>query len=137
MERVRFWSIHLTVPTDAGRCWFKENCPAQAFEAKLVQGLEPVVGDRILAITATHAQEGWLLTPEQGQNLRDAGLGRNVSTCERLMIDYGQLQRALMAAGLDLTTSLTGCSGRATEAVGDVITIARRASRPRPSAGTR
>ena len=31
--RIRPWSTLLTVPTDAGLVWFKENCPGQAFEA--------------------------------------------------------------------------------------------------------
>lgn len=103
--RARSWSILLTVPTDAGRFWFKENCPGQAFEARLVEALVPVVGERILAVTATEPVEGWLLTPDQGQSLWDAGDAGEVQTFQRLLIDYGQLQRALMRSDVDLAAA--------------------------------
>ena len=103
--RARSWSILLTVPTEVGRFWLKENCPGQAFEARLVEALVPVVGDRILAVTAVEPVEGWLLTPDQGQSLWDAGRAGEVATFERLLIDYGQLQRDLMKSEVDLAAA--------------------------------
>lgn len=99
--RSRFWSIHLVAPTSAGRFWFKENCPGQAFEASLVSVLLPIVGDRIQRVTATNADEGWLLTPDQGRSLWDAGRF-DAPDFERLLTDYGQLQRTLMIDNVDL-----------------------------------
>jgi hypothetical protein len=100
--RVRFWSIHLIVPTDVGRFWFKENCPGQAFEARLVEALLSVAPDRITEVTATSAKNGWLLTPDQGSSLWDAGQMGEASF-RRLLVDYASLQRAIMASDLDLT----------------------------------
>ena len=42
-ERVRFWSTVLSIETDAGRVWVKENAPSQAFEAALVVAVEELV----------------------------------------------------------------------------------------------
>lgn len=101
-ERTRFWSVHLTVDTDAGRFWFKENCPLQSFEARLVAGLRPIAGDLIVEVTATEPDEGWLLTPDQGPVIRDTGLAGDVGTYERLLTRWGTLQRAVITSGLDL-----------------------------------
>ncbi len=104
VERVRsrFWSVHLTVPTDAGRFWFKENCPLQAFEARLVDRLQQIAGDLVVEVTAIEAAQGWLLTPDQGETARDAGLADDVGTYERLLAEYGALQRRIMSTDVDL-----------------------------------
>ena len=102
--RTRFWSVHLRVDTDAGRFWFKENCPLQSFEARLIEGLRPIAGDLLGKVTATQVDEGWLLTPDQGETARDAGLAGDVGTYERLLTEWGVLQRAVGSAGLDLSS---------------------------------
>ena len=50
-----FWSTQLTVPTDRGLFWFKENNPDQAFEAGLVAELADIVPDRVVIPLATRS----------------------------------------------------------------------------------
>jgi hypothetical protein len=89
--RVRFWSTQLTVPTDAGRLWFKENCPGQRFEAGLVEVLADVVPDHVVAPIAVERERGWLLSPDAGPTLRAAGDGED--RWERLAANWADLQR--------------------------------------------
>ena len=37
--RIRFWSVQLTIPTDHGKLWFKENNPGQFQEASIIAAL--------------------------------------------------------------------------------------------------
>jgi len=90
--RVRFWSTQLTVPTDAGRLWFKENCPGQSFEAGLVEVLAEVVPDHVVAPIAVEPERGWLLGPDAGPTLRAAG-GDVDELWPRLAADWADLQR--------------------------------------------
>lgn len=89
--RIRFWSTQLTVPTDAGRLWFKENCPGQAFEAGLVEVLADVVPDHVVAPVAVEPERGWLLTLDAGTTLRSVGGG--IDLWERLAANWADLQR--------------------------------------------
>jgi phosphotransferase family enzyme len=99
--RTRFWSTHLVVETDAGRFWFKENCREQRFEARLVAALARVCPDRVLTLTATEPKQGWLLSPDQGPVLRDAG-PVTAAVWRRLLVDYAVLQREVLTRRLDL-----------------------------------
>lgn len=69
--RIRPWSTLLTVSTDAGLVWFKENCPGQAFEAPLLAVLGDVVPDAVVAPLAVDPERGWLLTTDNGTTLAD------------------------------------------------------------------
>jgi Phosphotransferase enzyme family len=89
--RIRFWSTQLTVPTDAGRLWFKENCPGQAHEARLVQVLADVVPDHVVAPLAIEPDRGWLLTPDAGPTLRS--LDDSLDLWVRLAANWADLQR--------------------------------------------
>ena len=109
--RIRFWSTQLTVPTDAGRLWFKENCPGQAFEAGLVVVLADVVPDHVVAPVAVEPERRWLLTPDAGATLRSVGAG--VDLWERLAANWADLQRRVadhadrvVAVGTPLTLPL-------------------------------
>ena len=46
--RIRVWSTQLTVPTDVGRLWFKENSAPGAFEAALVARIHARSPGRVL-----------------------------------------------------------------------------------------
>ena len=76
--RIRPWSTLLTVPTDAGLVWFKENCPGQAFEAPLLAVLADVVPDAVAAPLAVEPARGWLLTADSGTTLAERS-GEEVS----------------------------------------------------------
>jgi Phosphotransferase enzyme family len=89
--RIRFWSTQLTVPTDVGRLWFKENCPDQGFEARLVGVLADVVPDHVVAPLAIEPERGWLLTPDAGPTLRS--LDDSLGLWVRLAANWADLQR--------------------------------------------
>jgi hypothetical protein len=104
--RVRLWSTALTVPTDAGRFWFKENCPGIAHEAAVVATLADLAPDHVVAPAGVHPGRGWMLTPDHGLTLREASRG-DEATWARVLAEYADLQRrtvgqgaALAAAGL-------------------------------------
>jgi hypothetical protein len=90
--RIRFWSTQLTVPTDAGVLWFKENCPGQAFEARLVALLAELTPGHVVAPLAVAPERGWLLTPDGGDTLPD---GTDLDTWLRLLVEWAQVQRCL------------------------------------------
>ncbi|HEX6073649.1 MAG TPA: phosphotransferase [Micromonosporaceae bacterium] len=90
--RIRFWSTQLTVPTDAGVLWFKENCPGQAFEARLVALLAELTPDQVVAPLAVEPERGWLLTPDGGETLTDSA---DLDTWLRVVMEWAQVQRCL------------------------------------------
>lgn len=112
--RVRFWSTQLTVPTDAGRLWFKENCPSQTYEAQLVAVLAELVPDHVVEPLAVEPDRGWLLTPDAGPTLRsfhgDLPDVDRIELWVRLAANWADLQRRvspyadrLAAAGVPVT----------------------------------
>ena len=104
--RIRFWSTQLTMPTDAGRGWFKENCPDQSFEARLVDVLADLVPDHVVAPLAIEPDRGWMLTPDAGPTLREAA-GDGVELWVRLAANWADLQRRVAPyAGRLLATGI-------------------------------
>jgi hypothetical protein len=97
--RIRFWSTQLTVPTETGRLWFKENCPSQAHEARLVEVLAELVPDHVVAPLAVQPDRGWLLTPDAGPTLRRVSRDRlddRLDLWVRLATDWADLQRRVV-----------------------------------------
>jgi hypothetical protein len=90
--RIRFWSTQLTAPTDAGRVWFKENCPDQGFEARLVDVLAGLVPDHVVAPLAIEPDRGWMLSPDAGPTLQEAA-GDELDLWVRLAANWADLQR--------------------------------------------
>jgi hypothetical protein len=90
--RIRFWSTQLTVPTDAGVFWFKENCPGQSFEARLVALLAELTPDQVVAPLAVEPERGWLLTPDGGETLPYSG---DLDIWLRVVTEWAQMQRRL------------------------------------------
>lgn len=110
--RIRFWSTQLTVPTDAGRMWFKENCPAMSFEARLVAVLAELVPDHVVAPLAIEPDHGWMLSPDAGPTLREADRD-GLDLWVRLATNWADLQRRispsadrLLAAGVPASLPL-------------------------------
>lgn len=104
--RIRPWSTQLTVPTDRGRFWFKENSPALRFEAALVAAIARLAPGRVIVPVAVEPDRGWLLGPDGGPTVREAG-ATDEPTFRRILIEYADLQRGLadhrddlLAAGL-------------------------------------
>jgi hypothetical protein len=96
--RLRLWSTALTVPTDAGRFWFKVNCPSLRVEAAVVGTLAGIAPDHVVAPIGVDADRGWMLTPDHGQTLREAGRN-DERTWLRVVAEYADLQRRTVAHG--------------------------------------
>lgn len=96
--RVRTWSTVMAVPTDAGRCWFKVNCPGLAQEAAVVAALAEVVPAHVVAPLAVDRRRGWMLSPDHGRTLRDEGPASEATWC-RVVRDYAEFQRATVPHG--------------------------------------
>ncbi len=104
--RVRIWSAQLTVPTDAGLMWFKENNPGQRAEAAVVATLAVIAPDHVVPPIAVNTDRGWLLSPDRGATLASLH-STDVTMWQRVVAEYADLQRctvehgaALRAAGL-------------------------------------
>lgn len=69
--RIRPWSTQLTVPTDAGRVWFKATCPSMAFEPALQQQMARLVPGAVQKPLAIDAERGWMLTRDHGPTVGD------------------------------------------------------------------
>jgi hypothetical protein len=99
--RIRFWATSLTVPTDIGRVWFKENHPSQAFEAALVDVISGVAPDHVIPVVAIEPSRGWLMTLDQGPTLREVEETQGPDAVEdhwvRVVREFGELQRRLSA----------------------------------------
>ena len=67
--RIRPWSTQLIVPTDAGKLWFKANCPTMAFEPRLQRVLGELIPEDVETPFATEESRGWMLTRDRGTSL--------------------------------------------------------------------
>ena len=108
----RPWSVVLSVASDAGTFFAKQNCPGQNFEARLVDVLSTLVPDHVLAPVAVDADRGFLLTADGGALLSSLG-GRDVDTWCQVVAQWAEVQRTvagdirrLEAAGVTSTPTL-------------------------------
>jgi len=69
--RIRPWSTQLTIPTDAGRIWFKANCGYMAFEPALQAELARLAPEAVDMPYAVDPVRGWMLTIDRGPTLGD------------------------------------------------------------------
>jgi hypothetical protein len=108
--RVRPWSTQLTVPTGAGRLWFKANCAGLAFEPRLHDELARIAPDAVDAPYATDVARGWMLTRDRGTTLGDSH-EPTVDDWRAVLTGAAALQRAV-AGERDrlLATGLPDCS---------------------------
>ncbi|HWC20809.1 MAG TPA: aminoglycoside phosphotransferase family protein [Flexivirga sp.] len=106
--RVRAWSTQLVVDTSAGRAWFKACSPSTSPEPAIYRLLTRVAPDRLPEVWASDEENGWLLMPEQGSQLREvADADSIVGLWSGVLRRYARLQRAstevvdgLVAAGV-------------------------------------
>ncbi|WP_337060271.1 hypothetical protein [Kineococcus sp. G2] len=71
----RPWSRVWWLPTPAGRAWLKACPPAVAHEVALVAALAAHGVPHVLGPLAADPGRGWLLLPDGGPTLREAGGG--------------------------------------------------------------
>jgi hypothetical protein len=90
--RIRFWSTQLTVPTDRGLMWFKENCPALRAEAAIVQTLTEVAPQHLVPPLGVDPHRGRLLSPDRGETLAARG-PTDAETWALVLRSYADLQR--------------------------------------------
>lgn len=94
--RIRPWSTALTIPTDAGRLWFKAGGPGNGYEAALLDALAEWSVPHVLLPLASEPSRGWLLLPDGGPLLRDGLHGDpGVEAWLRILPEYAELQRTL------------------------------------------
>jgi hypothetical protein len=109
-RRVRAWSTQLVVPTDAGRLWFKANCPSMAFEPALQELLATVVPDDVDRPFAIDADRGWMMTTDRGRTLGESHEPTLDDWCA-LVVSTAHLQRAVAGHRDDvLATGVPDCS---------------------------
>ena len=102
--RVRIWSTQLTVPTDQGKLWFKENNPGQSFEAAVVAVLADITPGHVVIPVAVDPARGWLLSPDHGPTLssRDS---TDHHVWARVVTDFADLQQRATPHGDRLTAA--------------------------------
>jgi hypothetical protein len=96
--RIRFWSTQLTVPTDHGTLWFKENNLGQFAEASILSLLGELAPDHVAAPLAIEPSRGWMLTADHGATLDSLGSG-DASAWARITGDFADLQQIVAPHG--------------------------------------
>lgn len=96
--RIRFWSTQLTVPTDHGTLWFKENNLGQFAEASIMSLLGELVPDHVAAPLAIEPSRGWMLTADHGATLDSLG-SDDPSIWARITSDFAALQQIVAPRG--------------------------------------
>jgi len=91
--RERPWSTVLVAPTADGPVWMKVAGTGTAFEVPLYALLARVVPDDVLVPIALDVERSWLLLPDGGTPLGEAGAGPDEVIAA--LVEYGRLQRAL------------------------------------------
>ena len=95
--RIRPWSTQLIVPTGHGKVWFKANCPANSFEARVQVVLAELVPDDVEAPLAIERERGWMLTADHGPSLGDLH-EPPVEDWQHVVDQAARVQRALVGA---------------------------------------
>jgi len=120
--RVRPWSTQLVVPTDAGRLWFKANCPALAFEPALHATLARLERDEVDEPFAVDAERGWIVTHDRGSTLAESRES-TLADWEALLRTAARMQRRLADHSADMRfTGIPDCSPHTVVSRYDVMT---------------
>lgn len=90
--RIRFWSVQLTIPTDHGRLWFKENNPGQFQEASIVAALAELAPDHVVSPLAIEPTRGWMISPDHGATLATLN-STDYALWSRVVTDFAELQQ--------------------------------------------
>ncbi|WP_157683630.1 phosphotransferase [Microlunatus soli] len=102
------------MPTDQGRFWLKENCPALRFEVGLVATLCQLVPGQVLEPLAIDLDHGRMLTPDGGATLDESRA--STDAFGRTLAGFGCVQRAVadhraevIATGLPVVPAARAC----------------------------
>lgn len=95
---INFWSTQLTVPTDHGRFWFKENNLGQFAEASIMSLLGELAPDHVAAPLAIEPSRGWMLTVDHGPTLATA-TEDSPAVWARVVGDFAELQKRVSPHG--------------------------------------
>ena len=127
---VRAWSVTLRVPTINGPMWFKEMCPALAFEPALTQELARLAPGYTPEVVA--AEGSRLLLANAGEPITELRRARSPAWLD-VVARYAELQKAVVpdAAALPapdytpatLARRFEGRADELVEAVGDTIPL--------------
>ncbi|MCX6399497.1 MAG: phosphotransferase [Propionibacteriales bacterium] len=110
MERVADhpWSAVWRVTAGGSTSYAKQNCPGQAHEARVLQGLARVAPEYVVPVLAADPERDLLLTADLGPTLRDGGGATDIDAWCRIAAAGAALQRraAESAGGWGLTVLL-------------------------------
>lgn len=90
--RIRFWSVLLTVPTDHGKLWFKENNPGQFQEASIIAALAEIAPEHVVTPLAVEPTKGWMISPDHGATLATLKT-TDYALWARVVGDFAELQQ--------------------------------------------
>lgn len=103
-DHIRPWSTVLTVPTDAGLCYFKAAAPALHHEAALTEALarwEPVLLPNTIAVDI---ERGWMLMRSSGVPLRQFIRGeKSLARWQPILREYVGFQKRLASRTDEMT----------------------------------
>lgn len=118
----RPWSAVWRVTAGATTAYAKQNCPGQAHEAGIVQGLAGLAPEYVVPVLAADPQRDLLLTADLGPTLRDRNSATDIDVWCRIAAAGAELQRrAAESAGgwgmtvlspADATTYVANAVGR-------------------------
>ena len=92
---LRWWSVVIRVPTDAGDLYFKANARPHRFEAALVASLANLRPGRVPELVAADPGSGWMLMRDGGTRLREEiRTAADLARWEELLPRYAELQLA-------------------------------------------
>lgn len=116
------WSAVWRVTAGGTTSYAKQNCPGQAHEARIVQGLAEVAPEYVAPVLAVDPDRDLLLTADLGPTWRDQGHTADVDLWCRVVADAAALQRRAIAraggwgltvlAPADATTYVANAVGR-------------------------
>ena len=91
----RPWAAVWRVETARGAFYAKQNCPGQAFEARLMGLLAELAPTYVVPVAAVDADRGFLLTPDQGRVFGDTADPDDLDGWVRLVVRAMELSRVV------------------------------------------
>lgn len=91
----RPWAVLWRAETAGGDYYAKQNCPGQAFEARLMAILAELAPTYVVPVAAVDADRGFLLTPDQGQVFGATVAPDDLDAWARLVVRAMELSRAV------------------------------------------
>lgn len=93
--KLRPWAVVWRAETTEGAYFAKQNCPGQAFEARLMSLLAELAPSYVVPVVAVDADRDFLLTPDQGQVFGEVVAPDDIDAWIRLVVRAMELSRAV------------------------------------------